>query len=454
MIRWYWLFIPFCCGAQGIDDSLFIRRIYDEALTRGQAYERLRTLCKEVGHRLSGSEGADRAVAWGLANLREMGYDTAWLQPVYVPKWERGTLEKLKVSAAGKSIELSITALGMSVPTNGILEAPIVAVRNFEELETMGSNAIEGRIVFFYEPMDPRFIDTFFAYSGCGKYRLRGASRAAEMGAAGVVVRSLTHATDHHPHTGVVIYNDSFPKIPAAAVSTHDADQLLGWLQKKIPVTGFMELNCSLKEEALSYNVVGEIYGRQPNTFITIGGHLDSWDKGEGAHDDGAGVVHSMEALRILKTLGYQPGFTLRTVLFMNEENGTRGGSAYADSMRWRSEKHYAAIESDRGGFAPRGFSMDVNPRQMKQIEALTPLLLPYQLHLFYKGWSGVDIGPLRRDNPDALLMGFVTDSQRYFDFHHADTDVFEAVNERELTLGAAAMAAIVYLLDKYPVGQ
>lgn len=442
--------LPMWVFAQNTQDSLFIRRIYDEALTKGQAYERLRSLCKDVGHRLSGSPGAEKAVQWGLANLRQMGYDTVWLQPAMVPHWIRGDIEKLDLILEGKTKPLLVTALGMSVPTQGKLDARIVAVPDFETLDKLGRAGVTGKIVFFTSPMDPKLIDTFTSYGACGRYRLRGASQAAALGAVGVIVRSLTHTTDNHPHTGVVIYSDTVPKIPAVAISTRDADYLTALCAGSQQPLVSLQLNCRTGDEALSFNVVGQIHGTMPDTCITVGGHLDSWDKGEGAHDDGAGIVHSMEALRILKTLGHRPRHTLRCVLFMNEENGTRGGIAYADSSGKRQERHYAAIESDRGGFAPRGFSMDVTPEQMEQLQPLVKLLEPYQLHLFYKGWSGVDIGPLRKNNPDAMLMGFVTDSQRYFDFHHADTDVFESVHPRELALGAAAMAAMVYLLDTY----
>jgi hypothetical protein len=452
VFKYLLLVLPIFSLAQGGDDSIFIRRIYDEELQRGQAYARLRSLCKDVGHRLSGSPGAEKAVIWGLEQMREMGYDTAWLQPMRVPRWERGDIERLEMVVDGRTKSLRITTLGMSIPTSGVLSAKVMAVRNYQELETLGKSAVEGKIVFFYEPMDPRFIDTFGAYSTCGTYRLRGASRAAALGAVAVIVRSLTLQTDDHPHTGTVIYADSLPQIPAVAVATADADVLLKECRRTSNLSLKLMLNCRQYADVISYNVVGEMYGRDRNTFITVGGHLDSWDKGEGAHDDGAGVVHSMEALRLLKTLGYSPNYTLRCVLFMNEENGTRGGNAYADSSSKDQTRHYAAIESDRGGFSPRGFSMDVSPLQMEHLQRLTPLLKPYLLHLFYQGWSGVDIAPLRRRHPSAMLLGFVTDSQRYFDFHHADTDVFEAVNQRELELGAAGMAAMVYLIDKYPL--
>jgi hypothetical protein len=210
-------------------------------------------------------------------------------------------------------------------------------------------------------------------------------------------------------------------------------------------------MNCQMLEPKPSHNVIGEIRGSKfPNRIITVGGHLDSWDIGEGAHDDGAGIVHSIEALRLLKVLGYRPNFTLRVVLFMNEENGNMGGMTYASWVKERGEEHIVAIESDRGGFSPRGFDVDGNSQHLSFLRSFAHLFKPYELHHFEKGFGGVDIMPLKQQFPGIALFGFVPDSQRYFDFHHAETDVFEAVNKRELELGAASIASLIYLIDKY----
>jgi acetylornithine deacetylase/succinyl-diaminopimelate desuccinylase-like protein len=269
------------------------------------------------------------------------------------------------------------------------------------------------------------------------------------LGAKAVLIRSLGLAIDDHPHTGVMSYDSSVKKIPAAALSTQDADFLsLKLKSSKLKIT--LEMNCRTLEDEPSYNVIAEIRGKTtPKEIITFGGHLDSWDTGEGAHDDGAGVVHCMEALRILKKLNYSPQHTLRVVLFMNEENGNMGGKGYANFSSARGEKQIAALESDRGGFAPRGFSCDGNPNQVKFLETLAPFFKPYELHVFEKGYGGVDIGPLKNQFPGIPLFGFVPDSQRYFDFHHTPNDVFENVNKRELELGAAAISSFIYLLDQ-----
>jgi hypothetical protein len=211
-----------------------------------------------------------------------------------------------------------------------------------------------------------------------------------------------------------------------------------------------MELDCRSFPDVPSSNVIAEIQVSEfPNEIITLGGHLDSWDAGEGAHDDGAGVIHCLEALRILKTLGYKPKHTLRVVFFMNEENGNMGGKTYAKWSKDKGEKQIAALESDRGGFSPRGFSCDGTNDHVEQLKKFASHFSPYEISEFSKGYGGVDIGPLKEAFPGIPLFGFVPDSQRYFDFHHAESDVFETVNKRELELGAAAISAFIYLLDK-----
>jgi hypothetical protein len=208
-------------------------------------------------------------------------------------------------------------------------------------------------------------------------------------------------------------------------------------------------MDCKTLPNITSYNVIAEIKGKKTNEIITFGGHLDSWDAGEGAHDDGAGVIHCLEALRLLKVLNYKPEHTLRVVFFMNEENGNMGGKTYATWVKSKGEKQIAAMESDRGGFAPRGFSCDGSSAQIEWLKSIAPLFKAYELHDFDKGYGGVDINPLKKEYPGIALFGFVPDSQRYFDLHHTEMDVFETVNKRELELGCAAIASFIYLLDK-----
>lgn len=440
-------------------DSLFIRRIYDEALTRGESYSNLRYLCKAIGHRLSGSPQAEEAVLWGEKLLKKYEFDRVELQPIEVPFWERGDVEKASIDD-GIKVALQVTALGGSVGTDGELRAKVIEVQSLEALDTMDPAKIAGKIVFFNRPMEPRNISTFKSYGGCVDQRYSGASKAAQYGAVGVLVRSMTLLdNDEHPHTGSMGYTDGVPKIPAAALSTKSANLLHRYLDDGGEVDVSLELNCRTNPDKSSYNVIGEIQGSyHSNEIIVVGGHLDSWDIGEGAHDDGAGIVHSIEALRLLKELGYQPLHTLRVVLFMNEENGNMGGKSYAKIAREKGEDHVVALESDRGGFVPRGFTIQGTPEQVEFVRSFAELLKPYDLHFFEPGFGGVDIMPLgdsaNQVNPDLFMLGLIPDSQRYFDHHHAATDVFENVHKRELELGCAALAAMIYLLDQGIVGR
>ncbi|RYY00533.1 MAG: M20/M25/M40 family metallo-hydrolase, partial [Gammaproteobacteria bacterium] len=287
------------------------------------------------------------------------------------------------------------------------------------------------------------------AYRDAGIYRGQGPSRAAKYGAVAVIVRSMSNSTDNNPHTGSTVYNDSFPKIPAVAIGLQDADWLSNALREsKLLVT--LTTHGHFLPDTIGHNVIGEIKGTEfPNEFMTIGGHLDSWDPGEGAHDDGAGCVQTIEILRTFKALGYQPKRTIRFVLFANEENGGRGGKQYADEAKAKNEKHLFALESDNGGFTPLGFGFTGSDAQYQKVLSWKSLLQPYSPAVINRGGGGADIGPLGRTFGTALA-GLTPDPQRYFDYHHARNDVFEAVNKRELQLGAINMAALVYLIDQY----
>lgn len=433
-------------------DSLFIRRIFDVALTKGSAYTNLYALCKQAPARLSGSANAAKAVdlTYGMLQLIS---DTAWLQETMVPHWERGEKEVAYVKVGTEKIDLNICALGGSVPTpqNG-LTANIIEVSSIEELKGLDPSFVKGKIVFINQPMDPKFIDTFHAYGGCAGIRVRGADEAAEKGAVGVIIRSLSLRDDDFPHTGVMIYKTD-TKIPAAALSTNDANKLSEYLKEFKDLPFYYKMNCKNFPDEKSYNVIGEIKGSEfPEEIIVIGGHLDSWDNGEGAHDDGAGCVQSMDIIHIFKELGIKPRRTIRCVLFMNEENGAKGADTYALEAKRKGEKHIIAIESDRGGFAPRGFSVEGNePVQtlcLKNLLAWKNLFAPYLVHIFTTGGSGVDVSRLKDQN--VALLGFIPDSQRYFDVHHAEEDKFENVNKRELELGSGAIAALVWLFSEY----
>jgi len=432
-------------------DSIFIRKVYGMALYNGESYENLRSLCKDIGARLSGSAEAEMAVIWAKNKLESYGFDKVYLQEIKVPHWERGTKEAgWIVEPNGNISNVHLLALGGSIGTNGRMQDEVILFSSLEELKKAKKAEVEGKIVFINQRMDEKQIQTFKAYGGCYAIRGYGAIEASKLGAKAVIIRSLGLPIDKHPHTGSMYYVDSVSKIPAAALSTQDADALAEKI-KSGKVEFSFEMDCRDYPDVISYNVIAEITGTlNPNNIITFGGHLDSWDAGEGAHDDGAGVVHTMEALRILKQMNYHPNNTLRLVLFMNEENGNRGGKGYAEWAKNRvNEKYILALESDRGGFAPRGFNLDGSAKHIQLLASFAPLFKSYDLHIFEKGYGGVDITPMKYTFEGIPLVGFVPDSQRYFDFHHAPSDVFENVNKRELELGCAAIASILYLFDQ-----
>jgi carboxypeptidase Q len=431
------------CIAQSNEQQL--RKIFDEALTNGESYENLRVLCKKVGARLSGSVAADQAIYWGEDVMDGLGLDSIWLQEVMVPRWVRGNIETARTNK-GESLSISVLGGSIGTPSGGIT-GDVIEVKSFEELSRLGANKIKGKVVFFNRPMEAKHISTFAAYGGCVDQRGSGAVEAAKLGAIAVIVRSMNLKEDDFPHTGGLRYQEGIKPIPGVAISTLDANKMAYELQQgeKIKVT--LDLNCQQLKDVKSFNVIGEIRGsKSPNEIIVVGGHLDSWDIGEGAHDDGAGVVQSMEVLRILKAIGYKPKNTIRAVLFMNEENGNRGGEKYAEIAGLNGEKHVAALESDRGGFSPRAFSID--GVGFNTINSWLPLLKPYGIYETLVGFAGVDIGPLKKKQEGITLIGLVPDSQRYFDYHHSADDVFENVNKRELELGGASLAALIYLID------
>jgi hypothetical protein len=434
-------------------DEQQLKKIYDAALTQGKSYDWLRYLSNQVGGRLSGSFQAEKAVQYTKEQLDSLGLDNVWLQPVKVPKWVRGAPEFAYIETApGITTSVPICALGGSVATPaGGLKAQVIEVHNFSELEKLGSEKIKGNIVFYNRPMQPTLINTFQAYGGCVDQRYAGAKEAAKYGAVGVIVRSMNLRLDDLPHTGVMGYEDLPAKqhIPAAAISTNGAELLSAMLALTPGLKFYFKQNCKQFDDVLSYNVIGELKGTErPDEILLVGGHLDSWDLGDGAHDDGAGCVQSMEVLRLLKLTGYKPKRTIRAVLFMNEENGSRGGLKYAEEAAKKKERHLFALESDAGGFSPRGFSFECSDADFSRIERWKPLFEPYLIHYFKRGGAGADIEHLK--NEMIVLAGLLPDSQRYFDHHHAANDTFEYVNKRELELGAGTMTALVYLLDKY----
>lgn len=440
-------FLSLSASAQN-EDSAFIRRIANEILVNGKAYENLRVLTKTIGGRLAGSPGMVKAEQWGLKAMQAANADTAWMQQCMVPHWVRGGKDAAYVMQGKTKKALDVIALGNSVGSYQPLSGDVIEISSFDDLEQK-KEAVKGKIVFYNYKFIPTFVKTFMAYGDASKYRGQGPSRAAKYGAKAVVVRSMSHSTDNNPHTGSTNYNDSFAKIPAVAIGLRDADWLSSTLKEK-PVNLTLHTHGKMLPDTIGHNIIGELKGTQfPDEYITIGGHLDSWDNCEGAHDDGTGCTQTIEILRAFKALGYQPKRTIRFVLFANEENGLRGGNKYAEEAKAKGEKHLFALESDAGGFTPRGFGFTMPAAQFAKVAAWKELLAPYGAGELSIGGGGADIGPLNRTQA-TVIAGLQPDSQRYFDLHHARNDTFEAVNKRELELGAINMAALIYLVDKY----
>ena len=445
---------PFLTQAQINQDSITIKKMSDEIMTNGKAYDLLRQLTKQIGGRLAGSPQQQNAAIWGQRNMAAFAPDKVYMQPCKTPNWQRGGKDfasVVRVNGKAMNRPLAALALGNSLGSKGLVEAELLAVADFDELEKR-KDEVKGKIVYYHSMFDPNIIQTFGAYGKMGVYRSTGASRAAKYGAVGVMIHSLSTAPDNAPHTGGMMYDENYPKIPAVALGPNDAKELYA-NAKKGTIRVQMQTYGYFLPDADENNVVAEIKGSTfPNEIITIGGHLDSWDVNEGAHDDGAGIVQTMEILRTMKALNYQPKRTIRFVLFANEENGMRGGNKYAELAKQNNEQHVFALESDAGGFTPRAIGISAtSPEQFKKMEQWASLLKPYGTEIT-AGGGGADIGPLKNVNASIVLAGLVPDSQRYFDLHHAKTDVFENVNKRELLLGAVNMAAIIYLVDQYGV--
>lgn len=432
-------------------DAALIRRLFDAALDGSPTYDQLRELTEQFPGRLSGSPAYDGAAVWARDLLARLGATRTELQPVMVPHWERGAPESVRLlpSAAGAAaLELAAVALGGSVPTPaGGLRAPVVELRSLDALATTD---VRGKIVFFNRPMDPRALSPGQAYAGAIDQRSRGPAEAARHGAVGVLVRSLTHAHDDVPHTGATTYLPDVPRIPAAALSPVAADRLSAALRADPALTVAVAIHATWHPDAPAANVIGELRGAEaPEKIILVGGHLDSWDLSPGAHDDGAGCIQSIEVLRLLRAVGYQPRHTVRCVLFANEENGLRGALEYARVVGERHEEHLLALETDSGGFRPAGFNLgNAAGDAHRRAARWQPLLAPYGIHVFQAGRGGADVGPLMAKG--YTVAGLMPDSQRYFDTHHTRADRLDRVNRRELELGAAAMAALVYLVDRH----
>jgi len=414
------------------------------------AYRKLAHLTDRIGHRLSGSPELDRAIAWAAQAMKDDGHDVH-TEKVMVPHWVRG-VEAAELTAP---ITRPLTVLGLggtiATPKAGIT-APVIVVHDWAELDAR-HEAVKGAIVL-YDVAMPRWTEE--KGSGYGEtvaYRGRGASRAAKYGAVAVLVRSVTAHSLHTPHTGAMNYEDGVAKIPALAVTVEDAT-LITRLAADGPVRIHLRTEGQLLPEATSANVIGELRGRErPDELVVIGGHIDSWDVGQGAHDDGAGVVTMMQALTTLRKLGMTPRRTVRVVLFTNEENGVRGGKAYAKDHAAELPNTVLAVESDSGGFAPRGFSVASKPEVQDRVKArvadIASLLGAIGATRVTVGHGGTDIEPM--EPAGVPTLGLDTDNRTYFDIHHTDADTLDKVDPAALADDVAAVAALVYVVADMP---
>jgi len=452
------LFVANQLFAQSDDPKAIMKSLYSESLSNGQSYKMLDYLSNKIGARVSGSPQAAEAVEWGKQQMEILGADSVIMQEVMVPHWVRGNKEKgdiLSDKIPGGAQHVPVCALGGSIGTGEFgIKAEVVEVHSFDELKKLGRKNVEGKIVFFNRPMDPTLINAFEAYSGAVDQRGSGAVEAAKLGAVAVIVRSMTLNHDDNPHTGGMHYANDVEKIPAAAISTNGADLLSKFIKEDSKTGFYLKMSCQTLPDEKSYNVIGVIKGSElSNEIVTVGGHLDSWDLGKGASDDGTGVVQSLEILRMFKTLGIKPKRTVHIVLFMNEENGLRGGTKYfEEAQKDASHKYIAAVESDAGGFSPRGFNIDTDQVAVNKINDWKPLFEPYGVYDLKKGGSGADVYQMKKIK--AITMELAPDSQRYFDIHHNVNDVLEKVNPRELEMGAATLASMVYLLANFGTGN
>jgi len=430
------------------NDETTIRDLYNTALEGQQGYHWLKQLT-DIGPRLAGSPQANEAVVLFQQIADSLGFETH-LQKVKVPHWVRGEKEVAYYVSKGKKFETHVTALGGSVstPENG-LSAPIVEITSFDELDEMPEDALKGKIAFYNIPMDPTFISTFFAYGNAVKQRWAGAVEASKKGARGVVIRSLSSSINIYPHTGSMTYEGAAYKIPSLAISTLDAEKLSKAYAKDPKLKFYMKASCRMADSTYSHNLIVDWKGSEkPDEYILTGGHIDSWDLGTGAHDDGAGSIHAFETAYLLMENNIRLKRTLRMVFFMNEEFGLDGANVYAQKSKEENINHVIAIESDAGGFTPRGISMVAPDSIINRIKDFRNLLEPYGIHQFSQTGAGADISRLYAE--DLVMIGLRPDSHRYFEVHHSARDILENVNVRELEMGSATLAALVYLLDKY----
>lgn len=428
-------------------------KIIQATLAGNDAYEKLTELCDDIGHRPAGSPGLEQAIDWAIAKLQSDGQENAHREKVMVPRWVRGRESLTMVQP--RAARMPMLGLGRSVgtPPEGIT-APVVVVVDEDELESLGDGA-RGKIVLFNNPMPPYDDEKGSGYGRTVRFRSKGARLAAEKGAVACLIRSVTHRSHRTPHTGAMRYGDATVKIPAAAITGEDADMLARFQKRGIEPVVTLKMEAKTLPDVPSANVVAELRGSTfPEEIVVIGGHIDAWDAGQGAHDDGAGCIIAMETINVLRKLNMIPKRTIRVVLWTNEEMGLNGGKQYATDHADELALHVAAIESDSGAFAPLGVSVDcVDEERMHraetQLKDLMSLLEPLGATRVRTGFSGADVSPMK--DAGVILMGHNVDGRDYFDYHHSPADTLDKVDPAELSKNVAAMATYAYILADMP---
>jgi len=428
-------------GAPATPLAAGMQRIVEAALGDTYAYERLGELCDVVGPRLAGSPAMARAVAWAAATMERDGFDAVWTEPVALSCWMRGEERAEVTGPAAWSLPLIGLGNSVSTPPEG-LEAEVLAVRDWDELEARGDEAA-GRIVLFDPPWE--------GYGKTVQYRTRGASAAAGHGAVACLIRSVTDYSLGTLHTGMMSYDDSLPRIPAAAITVEDAGRLHRLCQRGLTPRVHLVMREHRQDDVTSHNVIGEIRGREnPDEIVLLGGHLDSWDVGTGAHDDGAGCIITMAAAQLLAHLDLRPRRTLRVVLYESEEFGGFGGRAYAEAHAGELVRHVAALESDSGAFPPNGFSVRADSLVTAYLRELAAPLAEIGAGEVESGWAGVDIGPSVEQGVPGL--GLRTRNDGYFHYHHSPADTFDKIDPEALARDVAAVAALIWAVAEDPV--
>ena len=411
-------------------------RIIGAALTSDRAYSRLAHLTDHIGNRISGSQNLERGIEWAVTEMKRDGLDNVRAEKVMVPHWVRGEESLEMLTPVPRKLQMLGLGNSVGTPAEGI-SAEAVVVRSFDELDRLGEQ-VRGKIVVYNAP--------FVNYGATVSYRLEGASRAARYGAVAALVRSITPVSLQTPHTGAMTYDANQPKIPVAAVTIEVAEFLQRMNDRGDRPTLRLKMEAKFLPDAESANVIAELKGSEkPDEIVLISGHFDSWDVGQGAHDDGGGCIVAWEAVRLLKELGLKPRRTIRVVLYTNEENGLRGGNAYRDAHRAEIVKHILAIESDSGVYRPEGFGLAATaPLQMRSnMQEIAKLLSGIGADQIAASGGGADIGPIVREGVVGASLD--VNGEHYFDIHHTPADTLDKVNPRELALCVATMAVMAY---------